>query len=265
MVDLDVVLGPVRGHPSLPEPPPLDEIVTRSRRRRMRRAGLLAALAVVVVTTAAALGDGDGDQRVASSSGSTRPPTTRTRSAPAAASATTTPGPPTTATALTIVPPPSTPARPTTTAPPPITTTVPRAGATPAKTSTIEDTHVGTGAGTVEYTGGSWTRCGGCDVATGNSSYYYGYVAGESYTVTFRGVALKVYAPSDKDGGVARVTVDGRPPTTATVAFLTSGTPTNGLRWDSGLLPDGLHRVVFTIQPGTDEVVLFDHADVYAG
>ncbi|HET6951738.1 MAG TPA: hypothetical protein VFI47_15255 [Acidimicrobiales bacterium] len=114
------------------------------------------------------------------------------------------------------------------------------------------------------YAGDSWTRCGGCNVATGDRSYHYGYRAGQSFTLRFRGVQVLVYAPDDRFGGVAGVTVDGRPAAMPTVDFLTTGTPANRHVWDSGLLPDGEHTVVFTILPGrTDNVALFDRADVF--
>ena len=138
---------------------------------------------------------------------------------------------------------------------------------TPVLAATIEDTAVGTGPGSVEYTGDSWTRCGGCDVPTGDSSYHYGYRAGQSYTVRFQGVQLMVYAPDDHHGGVAAVTVDGRPAATPTIDFLTAGERSSRLVWDSGLLPDGDHAVVVTIgtvEAGRDATVaLFDRAEVY--
>jgi Glycosyl hydrolase family 26 len=137
----------------------------------------------------------------------------------------------------------------------------PPAGA--VRTSTIEDTDIGTTPGSVEYTGDTWTQCGGCNVATDDSSYYYGYAPGQSYTVRFTGVRLEVYAPDDLHGGTARVTVDDAPAATATVDFLTADTPEDGLRWDSGILPNGDHTVVFTIEPGDRAVALFDRADVY--
>ena len=270
-VDIGAALQPVRDHPWLPRPPSLEEIVAGAQRRRLRRRGLALTLAVVAVVALAGIGavvgNGSGGDDLAdagttrdepsaatsslpSTTASTRPATTTTRPPP---SPTTTEAP-TTSTRVAS-------AAPTTSPAAPVAVAAPRV--TPVKSSTIEDMSIGTGAGTVRYSGGSWTRCGGCDIATGDSSYYYGYVAGQSYAVTFRGVQLKVYAPSDKAGGVARVTVDGRPAATPTVSFLTSGTPANGLRWDSGVLADGTHTVVLTIEAGSDEVVLFDHADVY--
>jgi hypothetical protein len=271
VVDLDVVLQRVRGHPSLPEAPPLDAIVALARRRRAQRAGSVLVLAAVVVALISSLTSGDGGSdgelsavrhapsesegdallvpAIAETPRSTRPPTT---TVPAQASTTTEPETTTTAED-----------RPTTTSPPQ-PEAAPQASPDLTRSVRIEDTATGTGVGTIEYSGGSWTRCGGCNVATSDSSYHYGFEAGQSYTVRFRGMQLKIYAPSDKHGGVARVTVDGQPAATPTVDFLTSGTQVNGLRWDSGVLADGVHEVVFTIQPGTNEVVLFDRADVYS-
>jgi hypothetical protein len=278
--DLETVLRRVRRHPTLPAAPPLAEIVTRARRRGARQAAGAAGLAAVLVVAASTLttagggggsGDGDGDdggreQAVAadvSSRGPADPVLVPSLTEAPSTTGPTTTGPDTTTSAPTTAPE----AAPTTAAAVPAapTTTTPPAARDVALSSTIEDTDVGSGTGTIQYSGGSWTRCGGCDVATRNSSYYYGYVAGQSYTVTFRGVRLKVYAPDDLHGGAARVTVDGRPAATPTVSFLTSGTPAAGLRWDSGVLPDGLHRVVFTVQAVGEKVVLFDRADVYTG
>jgi hypothetical protein len=270
MVDLDAVLQRVRRHPSLPEAPPLEEIVARAGRRRVRRGGVVLALAAVLVAAvsvaAAGVGDERAGQRDVASSSARRPVLipSLTESPASTRPATTRPRPTTTAPATTEPAPATTAVTPTTTRSS-SSTTAPRASLELVRSSGVEDTDIGTAAGTVQYSGGSWTRCGGCDVATGDSSYYYGYAAGQSYTVTFRGVELKVYAPSDEHGGVARVTVDGQPAATPTVDFLTSGNPVNGLRWDSGVLPDGVHRVTFTIQPGPNEVVLFDRADVYTG
>ncbi|WP_433176315.1 helix-turn-helix domain-containing protein [Actinoallomurus sp. CA-150999] len=132
-----------------------------------------------------------------------------------------------------------------------------------ATTATIQDTAIGTGVGTVQYTGRSWTRCGdggGC-VTTPDHSYYFGYRVGQSFTVRFRGSQIKVYAPTDLAGGIARVTVDGRP--AGTVDFRASAA-INGLRWTSANLADGDHGVTFTIgdTDRQDNVVLFDRAEV---
>ncbi|WP_345439761.1 helix-turn-helix domain-containing protein [Actinoallomurus vinaceus] len=132
-------------------------------------------------------------------------------------------------------------------------------------TTTIQDTAIGTGVGTVQYTGRSWTRCGdggGC-VTTPDHSYYFGYRVGQGYTVRFRGSRIKVYAPTDLAGGIARVTVDGRP--AGTVDFRAPAA-VNGLRWTSANLADGDHEVTFTISDTDrqDNVVLFDRAEVTA-
>ena len=226
--------------PSAP-PRPLDDIAGRARRHRVRRRRKLAAAATFLL--------------VASVWGVTRldrsDPSVELRSADGPSPA------PTTA-------PSSTTAGPSTTAPPPDTTATAPTPAEPVLTSTIEDTDIGTGAGTstVEYAGGSWTRCGGCGIATDDSSYYYGYEAGQSYTVRFTGVRLQVLAPDDLHGGVADVTVDGEPAATPTVDFLDDD-PANREVWDSGRLDDGDHAVTFTIRAGENQVVLFDRADVY--
>ena len=142
-------------------------------------------------------------------------------------------------------------------------------GTTPppgGSTTTVEDTTTGTTVGTIQYTGGSWTRCGGCSVATPNDSYYYGYTVGDSYTVRFHGYRLEVYSPTDPDGGRASVTVDGGAATT--VDFYAAGTSTNGLRWTSPTLADADHTVVFTIISATSSsanVVLFDRAEATTG
>lgn len=133
-------------------------------------------------------------------------------------------------------------------------------------TSIIQDTDVGDTPGTVEFTGDSWTRCRGCDVATDDGSYSYGYSEGQSYTVRFEGVRIRVFAPDDRHGGLAQVTLDGAAAEPPTVDFLTSGQPANKLIWDSGVLEDGEHAVTFTIEPVQDgrdaTVALFDHAEV---
>ena len=232
MGDLKAVLEPLLTHP--PSPPPLGDIAGRARRRKARRFRVAAAAVVVglggVVTGVARLAQPDAVEL--GPGDAPEPP---------AASATTT-APSTTDTTG--------------------STSTPPAGE-PVLSSTIEDTAVGTDAGTVEYSGGSWTQCGGCDVPTDDSSYRYAYEAGDSYTVRFEGVQLKVFAPSDLHGGVAEVTLDGAAAATPTVDFLTPASPTTQLMWDSGLLADGEHAVTFTIRPGDVEVVLFDRADVY--
>jgi hypothetical protein len=138
-------------------------------------------------------------------------------------------------------------------------------GAAPASAAatTIEDTAIGTGTNQVQYTGSSWVHCGGCSVATDNSSYYYGLTVGDSYTLRFTGTQLTVYAPTDTSGGIANVTVDGS--SAGTVDFHTTGTPTNGVRWTSATLSSAAHTVVFTISSSTNSsghVVLFDKAVV---
>ena len=138
-------------------------------------------------------------------------------------------------------------------------------GAAPASatTTTIEDTAIGTGTNQVSYTGSSWVHCGGCSVATDNSSYYYGLTVGDSYTLRFTGTQIQVYAPTDTSGGIANVTVDGT--SAGTVDFHTTGTPTNGVRWTSATLTQASHTVVFTISSATNSgshVVLFDQAVV---
>jgi hypothetical protein len=276
VIDIDQVLRPVRGHPSLPQPPSLEEIVAQARRRRLQRRRLVAALAVVAVVAVSGVVLSDNGAR------STGPSSTRERSSATTAAPSSSPTTTTTRRATTTTRPPAAPTStarvaeppPTTTSPPPATDEVqptetddgtppPAPAVNPVMSSTIQDTSIGTGPGTVRYSGASWTRCGGCDVATGDSSYYYGYTSGQSYTLTFRGVQLKLYAPNDTHGGIARVTVDGGPAATTRVNFLTSGIRANGLRWDSGILPDGVHTVTFTIEPGSNQVVLFDRADVY--
>jgi hypothetical protein len=134
---------------------------------------------------------------------------------------------------------------------------------TPPATSTIQDTAVGTTVGHVQYTGASWTHCGGCSVSTPDNSYYYGYTIGDSFTVRFHGTQVGVYAPTDNHGGIANVTVDGS--AAGTVNFYTAGTPANGLRWTSATLASADHTVVFTISSSTSSdahVVLFDRAEV---
>ncbi|HET6953552.1 MAG TPA: sigma factor-like helix-turn-helix DNA-binding protein [Acidimicrobiales bacterium] len=258
--DLEGELRPLLGHPGLPGRPPLDEVAGALRRRRSRRrtAALAAAAAAV---RAAGLGVA---AREAGPSGTAASPT------PGGGAPSTDPPatvPPTTATPPTVpatVPPATAtpPTVPPATVPP--ATAEPPDGAAPVRSSTIRDTDIGSGPGTVSYSGDSWTRCGGCTVVTDDASYYYGYRVGQAYTVRFRGVRLQVFAPDDRHGGVAEVTVDGRPAATPRVDFLTTGTPANGLRWDSGALPDGAHTVTFTILPGrSDNVALFDRAEVY--
>jgi hypothetical protein len=219
--------------PSAP-PRPLDEIAGRARRHRVRRRrNLAAATAVVLVATVWGVARLDR-------SGSTVELTPADATDPTTTASTT--SPPTTAAPAASPPP-----------------------AEPVLTSSIEDTDSGGANGTVEYTGASWTRCGGCDIPTDDSSYHYGFEAKQSYTVRFRGVQLRVFAPDDLHGGVAEVTVDGEPAATPTVDFLDDD-PANRLVWDSGRLDDGDHAVTFAIRPGggeRDEVVLFDRADVY--
>ena len=135
-----------------------------------------------------------------------------------------------------------------------------------AATTTIQDTAIGTGLGQVQYTGASWTHCGGCSVATDDSSYYYGFTVGDSYTLRFTGTQVQVYAPTDAAGGIANVTVDGT--AAGTVDFHTTGTPANGLRWTSAQLASANHTVVFTIGSATNSgshVVLLDKAVVTSG
>jgi hypothetical protein len=129
-------------------------------------------------------------------------------------------------------------------------------------TAVIEDTTVGSSTGTVQYTGSSWTVCGGCDVATPNNSYRYAYVVGDSVTVRFHGSQLKVYSPSDPQGGIAEVTVDGK--AAGTVNFCAEA-KANGLRWDSGSLNDADHATTFIISGATsciEHVIGFDRAEV---
>jgi hypothetical protein len=232
MDEVRAALQPLVVRPPSP-PRPLDEIAGRARRRRARRRGLLAAVTAVGIGVSAWGVTGlDGAE-----------PTMTL--GPADADEPTAPGM----------------ATPSSTEPEPASQPE---SVNPVLTSTIEDTDIGGEPGMVEYTGGSWTQCGGCNIATDDSSYYYGYEAGQTYTVRFRGVQLKVFAPDDLAGGVAEVTVDRQPAATPTVDFLTSGTPVNGLRWDSGVLADGDHAVTFTILPGRpDNVALFDKAEVY--
>ena len=141
-------------------------------------------------------------------------------------------------------------------------------GASPAlaATTTTQDTSTGTGANQVQYTGSSWTHCGGCSVATDDSSYYYGYTVGNSYTLRFTGTQIAVYAPTDTSGGIANVTVDGA--AAGAVDFHTAGTPANGVRWTSATLASASHTVVFTISSSTNSsgnVVLFDKAVATSG
>jgi hypothetical protein len=133
----------------------------------------------------------------------------------------------------------------------------------PVKVATIEDTQIGSGSGQVQYGGSSWTKCGGCNVATPNASYYYAYQIGDTFTVHFHGRQLLVYSPNDHAGGVSSVSVDGAP--SGSVNYYTSGTVSNGLRWTSAVLTTGDHVVTFTLTGTADnDVELFDHADVYA-
>ncbi|HEV7761403.1 MAG TPA: hypothetical protein VGO78_20500 [Acidimicrobiales bacterium] len=226
--------------PSAP-PRPLDDITGRAHRHRVRRRRNLAALATFVLI-ATAWGATRLDR--AESTVELKPANATDATDPADADPTTT----------------------VTTGPATVGPSTSEVPAEPVKTSTIEDTAIGTdagaGAGSVEYAGGSWTRCGGCDIPTDDSSYYYGYEAGQSYTVRFTGVQLQVFAPDDLHGGVAEVTVDGDAAATPTVDFLDDD-PANRLVWDSGRLDDGDHAVTFTVRPGDTEVVLFDRADVY--
>ena len=141
-----------------------------------------------------------------------------------------------------------------------------RPGAGPTgRTAVIEDTTVGSSTGTVEYTGSSWTVCGGCDVPTPNNSYRYAYVVGDSLTVRFHGSQLKVYSPAEPHGGVAQVTVDGK--AAGTVNFCAE-TKANGLRWTSAPLDDADHVATFVISGATgcvEHVVGFDRAEVTTG
>lgn len=130
----------------------------------------------------------------------------------------------------------------------------------------IEDTDIGTGPGTVEYTGGSWTQCGGCDIPTDDASYYYAYEAGDAFTLRFAGARIVVVAPDDAVGGVAEVTVDGAPASVPTVDFAAADPEhrTSDVRWDSGPLEPGEHAVTFTIRPTEHQVVLLDRAEVHS-
>jgi hypothetical protein len=257
--DLKARLGVLVAHPSSP-PPPVDEIAARARRRRARRRAAVAVLVIAFGMSARTLVELNTDESAVVTSSPERPSAVESTTTGSTAASTTRSS---TATSSTVQPSSTTSSTvlSTTTS---TTASPPRSAVRPVLTSTVQDTDVGTSAGTVEYSGSSWTRCGGCDVATDDASYYYGYVAGDSYTVRFSGVQLKVYAPDDLNGGTALVTVDGRPAPVGAVSFMTTGTPRNGLRWDSGVLGDGDHTVVFTIQPGSSAVALFDRAEVYS-
>jgi len=139
-------------------------------------------------------------------------------------------------------------------------------GASPAMaaTVTIQDTQAGTGINQVEYTGSSWTRCGGCGPATDDASFYYGYTVGDSFTLRFDGTQIAVWGPTDNGGGIADVTVDGAAAGTADFQA-TDGTPADTQVWTSAVLPAGEHTVVFTISSATNSgsnVVLLDKATV---
>jgi DNA-directed RNA polymerase specialized sigma24 family protein len=266
--DLEAELRLVLGHPCLPPPLPPEEIAAKARGLAARRRGFAVA-APVLVLSVAGVALRAFPERADSGQAAPAPPQRplhATTSSTAEPNATDPPAPPPPASTPSPTAAPSTMAAPLpVVAPASTTTTTTVPPVNPVLASTIEDTDIGNGVGMVEYAGGSWTRCGGCNIATDDDSYYYGYEAGQSYTVRFRGVELKVFAPDDRAGGVAEVRVDGQPASTPTVDFLTSGTPVNGLRWDSGRLPDGVHTVTFTIRPGRpDNVVLFDRAEVYS-
>jgi hypothetical protein len=252
MVDLDEVLRP-RPDPAA-VPPPLTEIAARARRRTQVRRGAVASLATVVVVAASAWGmtrfTGPDDP------GTVIDPAA-TGEAPAPTSSTTT----TTTSTPTSTPTTTAPTRTTSSTTPSTTTSAPPLP--PTLAATIEDGDIGTSDGTVEYTGDTWTRCGDCNIATPDASYRYAFEAGDSFTVRFTGVRLVLHAPDDRFGGTASVTVDGQPADTATIDYAAARAPVDGVRWDSGLLPDGQHTVVVTAQPGPDEVILLDRADVY--
>lgn len=251
MVDLEDVLRP-RPDPAA-VPPPLSEIAARARRRTQVRRGAVASIAAVLIA--------------ASAWGMTRPTGTDdpstiidpavTGEGPASTTSSTT------TTSTTEAPTTTTTSSSTTTTTAPRTTTTTSAPPPPVLTATIEDGDIGTSAGTVEYTGSTWTKCGGCNIATPDSSYRYAFEAGNSFTVRFTGVRLVLHAPDDRSGGTASVTVDGQPAATATIDYAAADTPVDGVRWDSGPLPAGTHTVVVTAEPGAQEVILFDRADVY--
>jgi hypothetical protein len=140
-----------------------------------------------------------------------------------------------------------------------------QSGSTPTLDHGIEDTDIGVVNDTVEYTGASWTHCAGCAPLTPDNSFYYGYTAGQTYTVRFNGTRLVIYAPNDLNGAAAAaVTVDGVPEGTAN--FFAAAEPrSNGIRYDTGVLAAGNHTVVVTVPTSTAKVCLFEHADVYIG
>lgn len=130
------------------------------------------------------------------------------------------------------------------------------------------DMTVGAGNSQVQYSPGmfpvgSWTQCAGCSVPTPDSSYVYGYTAGDTMTLRFNGVRLVMFAPDDNNGAASpTITVDGTP---ASISFFQAGTTTNGIRFDTGVLgaSNANHTIVITVPAGPNPVVLFDHAEVY--
>jgi hypothetical protein len=116
----------------------------------------------------------------------------------------------------------------------------------------------------VQYLGTSWTHCVGCLPTVPDSSFYYGYTPGEDVTIRFFGSRLVIYAPSDTSGAAAAVVrVDGA--VAGSANYFTSGTPANGVRFDTGNLgnADAHHTVSIIVPSTTNKIVTFDHAEVY--
>jgi hypothetical protein len=143
--------------------------------------------------------------------------------------------------------------------------TLPGSGQAKAGTTTtvIEDTATGTTTNKVQYTGSSWTRCGGCSVATSNSSYYYGYTIGNQVTVRFNGTKIKMFGVKESAGGMASVAIDG-----SVVGNIDtySASQQAGAIYESPALPAGNHTIVLTIlaqknSASVANVVSFDKAE----
>lgn len=117
-----------------------------------------------------------------------------------------------------------------------------------------------------QYSGSSWTYCGGCDQNASGGGYRYAYRTGDRATLKFTGTGLRLLAFTEPPGGIGRISIDGATP--VDVDFYA---PTKKLAavFSTNDLPNGDHTLTIEVtgrrNQGTSPTLTLDRAEIYDG